>query len=384
VRGTVQKKGTRWYAVVYDGIDPGTGRKRRRWIPAGTRRSDAERVLNEAIRRKYEGEPVPTERLTLGDYLVDRWLPIQKARVRPTTYDGYRRSIDLHVLPRLGRRPLDRLTIEDVDLLYATLLTEGRIRRSGPPGLSPKSVRNIHVMLNKALNDAVRKGLVVRNVVGLADAPSVGSGGRELRAWTAEQLVVFLDAVRSHRLHPAFHLAAYTGMRRGEILGLRWSDVDLAVGRLSVRQALVEVAYAVQVSDVKTSTGRRTIDLDAGTVDVLAAWRIERAEERGSVPPGEELVFTKPDGTWVHPQTFSQILERKVAQLDVPRISLHDLRHTHATLMIKAGVPVKVVSERLGHANVAFTMSVYQHVLPGMQAEAANTFAELLRTPPDR
>ena len=132
---------------------------------------------------------------------------------------------------------------------------------------------------------------------------------------------------------------------------------------------------------MKTGTGRRTIDLDPGTVDVLKAWRIERAEEKGGIEPaGDELVFVKPDGSWIHPHSFSQVLDRKVAKLDVPPISLHDLRHTHATLLLKAGVPVKVVSERLGHANVAFTMSVYQHVLPGMQAAAASTFAELLRS----
>jgi integrase len=141
----------------------------------------------------------------------------------------------------------------------------------------------------------------------------------------------------------------------------------------------VSIAYEVQFSDVKTGHGRRTIDLDPGTVDVLRAWRMERAEETGGIEPtGGELVFTKPDGSWIHPHSFSQILDRKVAKLDVPTISLHDLRHTHATLLLKAGVPVKVVSERLGHANVAFTMSVYQHVLPGMQAEAASTFAGLL------
>ncbi len=117
---------------------------------------------------------------------------------------------------------------------------------------------------------------------------------------------------------------------------------------------------------------------------MLKAWRIERAEESGGrEPAAEDLVFSKPDGSWIHPQSFSQILDRKVAKLDVPTISLHDLRHTHATLLLKAGVPVKVVSERLGHANVAFTMSVYQHVLPGMQAEAAEKFAALLARRPD-
>ena len=380
MRGGIQKKGNNYYAVVYDGIDPGTGRKRRRWVPAGTRRADAERVLADLIRRKYDGEPVPTERLTVAQYLTERWLPIQQSRLRTSTYDSYRRNIDLHVVPALGRRPLAKLTADDLDLFYAALLTSGRKQGGGRSrGLAPKTVRNIHLMLSKALVDAARKGLIARNVASLADAPSAKSSKDEIRAWDAQQLRVFLDAVRSHRLHPAFHLAAHTGMRRGEVLGLRWQDLDLDAGRLSVRQALVEVAYVVHMSDVKTDTGRRTIDIDPGTVDVMKAWRIDRAEERGGTDPrGDELVFSKPDGTWIHPQSFSQIVDRKVAKLDVPTISLHDLRHTHATLLLKAGVPVKVVSERLGHANVAFTMSVYQHVLPGMQAEAAETFAALL------
>jgi len=135
----------------------------------------------------------------------------------------------------------------------------------------------------------------------------------------------------------------------------------------------------VQISDVKTDNGRRTIDLDEGTLAVLEQWRQTRTEERGGRRPADsDLVFTTPDGSWVHPHSFSQIFDRRVEKLDVPTISLHDLRHTHATIMLKAAVPVKVVSERLGHANAAFTMSVYQHVLPGMQAEAAAVFAKLL------
>ncbi|QYG91762.1 site-specific integrase [Iamia sp. SCSIO 61187] len=397
MRGGIQKKGNNYYAVVYDGIDSGTGRKRRTWIPAGTRRNDAEKVLAEEIKRRHDGVPVPTEKLTLGQYLTDRWLPIQKSRVRASTYDSYRRNIDLHVLPALGRRPIERLTPDDLDVFYATLLTEGRKTPKaskptrvvgecdavGPAGLAPKTVRNIHLMLNKAMNDAQRKGIVVRNVVALADAPTLKNRQEgNIKAWDARQLRTFLDSVRSHRLHPAFHLSSHTGMRRGEVLGLRWCDVDLENMRLSVRQALVSIAYEVEISDVKTGTGRRTIDLDPVTIDVLKAWRIQRAEEKGGIDPkGDELVFVKPDGSWIHPHSFSQVLDRKVAKLDVPTISLHDLRHTHATLLLKAGVPVKVVSERLGHANVAFTMAVYQHVLPGMQAAAASTFAQLLGNP---
>jgi integrase len=236
-------------------------------------------------------------------------------------------------------------------------------------------------MLNKAMSDAARKGTVVRNVVALADAPSLQARKRaEVKAWEVDQLVAFLDVIDDHRMGPAFYFAAHTGMRRGEVLGVRWRDIDLDANRVSVRQALVSVAYEASISDVKTGTSRRTIDIDADVVQSLRDWHKIRTEERdGVAPTPDDLVFVKADGTSMHPDIFSQLFDRTVAKLAVPVISLHDLRHTHATLLLKAGVNVKVVSERLGHANVAFTMNVYQHVLPGMQAAAADTFSLLLR-----
>lgn len=386
MRGTIQKKGKKWYAVVYDGVNPETGKYRRRWVPAGPRRGDAEKLLTELVKRAHEGETRVSEKLTLAEYLIEHWLPVQQARLRESTYESYRRNIRLHVIPRLGERQLDQLSANDVDLFYASLLKEGRKPKSPgekapAKGLSPKSVHNIHVMLNKAMSDAVRKGTVVRNVVAQADAPSPQARKRrEIKAWEIEQLVTFLDAMASHRLFPAYHLAANTGMRRGELLGLRWRDLDLGAGRVSVRQALVSVAYKVSISDVKTGTSRRTINIESDVVEVLRDWWDTRCLERGGVEPAsDDLLFGKADGSWVHPDVVSQTFDRCVAKLDVPTISLHDLRHTHATLLLKDAVPVKVVSERLGHANVAFTMSVYQHILPGMQEEAAAAFARLLR-----
>ena len=386
MHGTVTKKGNRWYAVVYEGRDE-AGKPKRRWISAGTRKADAERVLADLIRKKHEGEPLVLAKGTLGQYLTERWLPVQESRLRRSTYDSYRRNIDLHVLPALGQRQLAKLSPGDLDLFYADLLAKGR-RGKGTDrkGLAPKTVRNIHVMLNKALSDAQRKGLVVRNVAELADPPKLSAQRREeVKAWDADQLCTFLDAIAAQRFFPAFHLSAHTGMRRGEILGLRWGDLGLEAGRVSVRQALVSVAYELHISDVKTGNGRRTIDIEEGAVAVLEAWRRRRTDERGGkAPTKSDLVFTREDGAWFHPDLFSQIFDRVVAKLDVPEITLHDLRHTHATILLMNGTPVKVVSERLGHASPAFTMSVYQHVLPGMQAEAAELFAEVLRQAGER
>jgi integrase len=255
-------------------------------------------------------------------------------------------------------------------------------RRDKRGGLSAKTVRYIHTIIHKALADAERKGAVIRNVAPLSEPPKLTSAGKpEMRVWTGEQLRSFLRHAEGHAFYPAFFLAAHTGMRRGEVLGLRWKDVDLSRSRLSVRQAIVSVAHEVGVSDVKTGSARRTIDLDPRTLAVLRSWRKRQLEERLLVGVGgsyEGLAFARPDGRPIHPDFFSQCFDRLEAQTDLPRIRPHDLRHTHATLLLQAGQPPKVVSERLGHSTPGFTLTVYQHVIPGMQAEAASAFSELV------
>jgi integrase len=168
-----------------------------------------------------------------------------------------------------------------------------------------------------------------------------------------------------------------TGMRRGEVLGQRWDDIDFAAARLSVRRSVSCTGYQTHITATKTRTSRRCIDLDARTMQVLAAWRDIQADEITGVD-GTTPVLTRGDGRLVHPHVLSQTFERLQASASVPRIRFHDLRHTHATLLLKAGVPLKVVSERLGHSTPAFTMAVYQHVLPGMQRDAADLFARLI------
>jgi integrase len=282
-----------------------------------------------------------------------------------------------HINPLIGHVPLHRVTAADLDALYAALLDHGRVDGNG---LAPKTVLNIHQILRAALRDAFNRGLVTRNEALLAHAPKLRHRfSNKPNAWTALQLATFLESSRSHRLWPAIYVAATTGMRRGEVLGLRWGDVDLNRCRLSVHRTIIAIAYETAESTVKTRNSRRVIDLAADTIAVLRTWRDLQLTE-GHTVNDDQLVFCRADGRPLHPHSLSQTFERLSSRSGQPVIRLHDLRHTHATLLLKAGVPLKVVSERLGHATPAFTMAVYQHVLPGMQAEAATVFAELIAT----
>jgi integrase len=375
MRGHIARKGNRYYAVVYEGFDPKTGKERHRCYAAGDTRRGAEKVLAEHIKRIHDGDYRAPERITFGDYLVERWLPTRKAQLRPSTYSSYRNDLELHVIPRIGHIPLQKLQPEDIDTLYADLLTNGK-RNGNGGGLSPKSVRNIHGIIRKALADAMRKGSVTRNVADLADPPRARA--RKMDAWTADELRQFLTSIEDSEWYVPIYLAANTGMRRGEVLGLTWRNVDLDNAHLVVEQQVQSVEYEASVADVKTAGSRRTIDLDPRTVTVLKAWRRQQIERHLSTGrrTDDEFVFTHTDGGSVHPDLFSQSWSRLMDKSEVRRIRLHDLRHTHASILLKAGVPVKVVSERLGHSGPAFTMTVYQHVLPGMQADAARPYGD--------
>jgi integrase len=201
------------------------------------------------------------------------------------------------------------------------------------------------------------------------------------RAWTAQELGTFLSAARSQRLYPALHLTAYTGMRRGEVVGLKWSDLDRSTKRLSISRTLQNLAGNPVEFDVKTRTSRRSIDLDDNTMWLLAQWR--RKLYRDGLPHGaDDWMFLNTSGRFLNPESVTQLFDRIVKRSpSLPRIRFHDLRHTHASLLIMAGVPIKVVSERLEHSHPAFTMHTYQHLLPGMSAAAAEQFAALIADP---
>ena len=236
-------------------------------------------------------------------------------------------------------------------------------------------------MIHKSLTDAERKRLVTRNVAAAADPPRARTDDREMQTWGVAEIRRFLDGLGEHGLKPAFYLLIVTGMRRGEVLGLRWRDLDLAGRRLTVRRTVLSVNYEIVLGEPKTHRSVRPIALDERTLTVLQAHRRRQEEERQLVGLGYQdqgLIFAREDGRPIHPDYFSQFFDRAVLRLGLPKIRLHDLRHTHATLGLEAGVHPKVMSERLGHATVAFTQDTYMHVVPHVADQAAEQIAGLI------
>jgi integrase len=379
-RGWMRKRGSVWSAcfVVYE-----NGKRKQRSRGGFRTKKEAQAFLTETLGQLQHGDLVEPTRLTVADYLTEHWLPLAKRSIRPSTWDSYNRTLRNHVIPRIGDVNLQNLTAAHLDRLYTELLNGGR-KDSTVGGLSPKTVRYIHTTLHKALKDAERKQLVTRNVAGAADAPkNRTAGSSELMTWSGEEVGIFLNALRDHRLYAAYVVAASTGMRRGEVLGLRWRDVDLQARRLAVRQTITTVNYKIEIGTPKTAKGRRSIAIDTTTVQALRDHRKRQWAERAELGEGfadQDLVFCQITGGPVHPDFFSQTFDRTVARLGMRRIRLHDLRHTHATLGLAAGIPPKIMSDRLGHATVAFTQDVYMHAIPQMESDAADQIADLIFT----
>lgn len=355
------------------------GARRRQSKRSFATKKEAQLALAELMTAHEQQAFVARTDITLEDYSV-AWLEGLSTQGRkPSTIQGYRTNLRNYILPNLGTSRLQDLRATDLDRLYAKLLKSGGLR--GTP-VSMSTVHHVHVQLGKMLNDAERKGLVVRNVARHADAPSQASSRNaapEMTIWTPIELQRFLEHAEQSRSGAMVRLLAMTGIRRGELVALDWKQVDLSRSTIAIHAA-ASVVDGVEIIDTpKTRRGRRTIDLDQLTRDVLKRHRAKQLEEllRVGAPTGGR-VFTNEFGDPLRPGSVGQAFQRLVATCDVPRIRLHDLRHTHASHLLAAGVNPRVVSERLGHSSVSFTLDTYGHVMPGQQADAAAAVAALL------
>lgn len=332
----------------------------------GATRAEAAQQLTVALRDRDRGLPIGLdERQSVGQYLTT-WLESVRPTIRPRTWQRYRELLTLHAIPVLGKVSLTKLTAQQVQRLYGAKLAEG---------LSSTTVHHLHAVLHRALGQAERLGLVARNVCDLVDVPRMAE--RELRVLTPNQVRLLFAAAQGDRLEALFILAVTTGMREGELLALRWADVDLEHGVVRVRATLQRVKDAgYMLAAPKTKQSRRQITLATRAREALHVHRARQAAERLALGAAWDstldLVFPNQTG---RPLDAMNLIHRHfqplLARAGLPRLRFHDLRHTAATLLLGRGVNPKIVSEMLGHASIAITLDIYSHVLPDMQAQAA-------------
>lgn len=376
MRGHVRKRGATW-SYVYDAGRDESGRRKQSWRSGFPTKKAAEDALAATLTDIQRQEHVDQTRLTFGRFVDELWWPHVAATRRPSTVEMYDRALRKHIRPLLGHLPLQKIAATDVDRLY---------REAATKGLAPSSARVLGAIVSAALTYAKRKRLLVRNVAEDADPPKLQRVPRTI--WTARELASFLESVRDDRLFALWRLLALTGCRRGEALGLRWLDLDLEQGTITIAQQVVPLSGRLVFAAPKTNAGRRTIPIDAQTLEALRGHRETQMLERAVLgAPAEDLdlVFANADGQPLDPRGISQAFQvrRKRVELPngagLPHIRLHDLRHGAATLAIEGDVNLELIRRRLGHANIGTTIDVYaRHDVETAERAAANTVAALL------
>ena len=370
--GSIRKrKDGRWEGRYTAGHDPETGKAIYKNV-LGKTQAEVKEKLKQAI-----GETQALDVTKVGKYTIGQWMEVwfqdyAKIKVRPSSHQTYQGYIHNHIRPNIGEIPLEKLTSLDLQKFYKKLLTQGRVDRveakGQPKGLSAKTVRNIHQILSSALKLAQEQRLILTNPAEGCALPRVEH--QEMKTLTTVQLASFFREARESGVFELYYLELATGLRRGELLGLKWEDIDLDRGDLRVRRQISRINGEVVEAPLKTKNAYRTLPLAEDTVSVLK----EQRRKVGNSP----WVFPSPNGGPISPDSVLHMLHRVLKRAGLPKVRFHDLRHTFATLALQNGVDVKTVSGMLGHFSAGFTLDTYAHITSAAQRQAAKTMENVL------
>lgn len=372
MKGYFRKRGNTWSYTVDVGKDPATGKRKQKSKGGFKTKKEAQQALNEVMSKVYKGDYQEPEKMNIKEFM-NEWLEVYaKNKVKETTLKNYKRAVDSRIVPALGMIQVNELKNHHAQKFVNDLIEEG---------LSARYIEYCMTVLHGAFENAVKKEILDKNPTKYVEMPRARK--RDYKTWSSEQVKQFMRYAKLESLlyYPIFLTAVGTGMRRGELLGLTWDNIDFDKGDITVRQSLIYDEEGFRFSTPKTEGSIRAIALDDNLCKELKKHQIKQKEMKllfGQGYDDHNLVFAREDGKPMYPRQLAIVFNRIIKQANVPKIRIHDLRHTHATLLLELGVNPKIVAERLGHSSVKITLDVYSHVTTEMQKDTAKKLEKFI------
>ena len=369
--GNIRKrKDGRWEGRFTAGHDPSTGKQVIKSV-LGKTQAEVKEKLKKAMEDTKKVDFTKTGKYTVGIWMDEWFENVAKIKVRASSHQTYKGYIDNHIKPNIGNIPIEKLTTMDLQKFYRKLLTKGRIERieakDQPKGLSAKTVRNINQVISSAMDLAVAQKIIPTNPTNACELPKVEH--QEMQTIPAEQLQAFLQEAKATGVYEMYYIELATGLRRGELLGLKWQDIDWKNGVIKVRRQVARVDGQIKEAPLKTKNSYRTVTISQQAIEVLK-------EQKKKT--NDTYVFPSPNGGPISPDSVNNMLKRVLERAGIPKVRFHDLRHTFATIALQNGVDIKTVSGMLGHFSAGFTLDTYAHVTTSAQKEAAQTMGNVL------
>ncbi len=365
-----RRKDGRWEGRYTAGHDPETGKQVFKNV-LGKTQAEVKEKLKKALEEIKKIDFTRTGKYTLTMWMDEWFENVCKIKVRPSSHQTYRGYIDHHISPYIGDIPLEKLSTMDLQKLYRKLMTKGRVERieaeKQSKGLSAKTVRNINQVISSAMDFAVAQKIISVNPCKAVALPKVEY--KEMKTIPAEQLEAFLREAKETGVYEMYYIELATGLRRGELLGLKWQDIDWKNGIIKVRRQVARVDGEIVEAPLKTKNSYRAVTISQQAIEVLKGQKAKT---------NDAYVFPSPNGGPISPDSVNNMLKRVLARAGIPKVRFHDLRHTFATIALQNGVDIKTVSGMLGHFSAGFTLDTYAHVTTSAQKEAAETMGNVL------
>ena len=369
--GNIRKrKDGRWEGRYTAGHDPETGKQIFKNV-LGKTQAEVKEKLKRALEECKKIDITRTGKYTVESWMDEWFENVAKLKVRPSSHQTYRGYIDHHITPNIGNIPLEKLSTMDLQKLYRKLMNKGRVERieaqNQPKGLSAKTVRNINQVISSAMEFAVAQKIIPENPCKAVALPKLEH--KEMQTIPAEQLQAFLQEAKNTGVYEMYYIELATGLRRGELLGLKWQDIDWKNGIIKVRRSIARVDGQIVEAPLKTKNSYRTVTISRQAIEVL---------KQQKAKTNDVYIFPSPNGGPSSPDSVNNMLKRVLARAGIPKVRFHDLRHTFATIALQNGVDIKTLSSMLGHFSPGFTLERYTHVTTSAQKEAAKTIGNIL------